>query len=104
LIDKIPYKFKYHFIDDEGRESTMTIEDWEIGALYRNEVHGLHEHAGRAAAANVDGGVVRSGLVLCSFSHSDQPSDQAGQMLPGSAGTLSAPIRAPQMRIRAVTI
>lgn len=35
-VDKIPYKFKYKFEDDEGRESTMTIEDWEIGALYRN--------------------------------------------------------------------
>jgi len=35
-IDKIPYKFKYQFEDDEGRSSTMTIEDWEIGALYRN--------------------------------------------------------------------
>lgn len=35
-IDKIPYKFKYQFEDDDGRSSTMTIEDWEIGALYRN--------------------------------------------------------------------
>lgn len=35
-VEKIPYKFKYQFEDDEGRESTMTIEDWEIGALYRN--------------------------------------------------------------------
>jgi len=35
-IDKIPYRFKYHFTDDEGRSSTMTIEDWEVGALYRN--------------------------------------------------------------------
>ena len=35
-IEKIPYRFKYQFIDDEGRSSTMTIEDWEIGALYRN--------------------------------------------------------------------
>jgi len=35
-VDKIPYKFKYQFKDDEGRISTMTIEDWEIGALYRN--------------------------------------------------------------------
>ena len=35
-IDKIPYKFKYQFEDDKGRESTMTIQDWEIGALYRN--------------------------------------------------------------------
>ena len=35
-VDKIPYRFKYRFEDDEGRKSTMTIEDWEIGALYRN--------------------------------------------------------------------
>ena len=35
-IDKIPYKFKYQFEDDEGCSSKMTIEDWEIGALYRN--------------------------------------------------------------------
>ncbi|MGH8166841.1 MAG: hypothetical protein ACREQ1_06350, partial [Woeseiaceae bacterium] len=35
-VDKIPYKFKYQFMDDQGRKSTMTIEDWEIGALYRN--------------------------------------------------------------------
>ena len=34
-VDKIPYKFKYQFEDDEGRSSTMTIEDWEVGALYR---------------------------------------------------------------------
>ena len=35
-IDKIPYKFKYQFEDEEGKVSTMAIEDWEIGALYRN--------------------------------------------------------------------
>lgn len=35
-VDKIPYKFKYHFIDAEGKESKLMIEDWEIGALYRN--------------------------------------------------------------------
>lgn len=35
-VDKIPYKFKYEFEDDTGRSSTMTIEDWEVGALYRN--------------------------------------------------------------------
>ena len=34
-FDKIPYKFKYQFEDVEGRTSTMAIEDWEIGALYR---------------------------------------------------------------------
>jgi hypothetical protein len=35
-IRKVPYKFKYHFKDDKGRESKMMIEDWEIGALYWN--------------------------------------------------------------------
>lgn len=35
-IEKIPYRFKYEFEDDHGKTSVMTIEDWEIGALYRN--------------------------------------------------------------------
>tara|TARA_R110002124_G_scaffold91297_8_gene232547 strand:+ start:9508 stop:10326 length:819 start_codon:yes stop_codon:yes gene_type:complete len=34
LVRKIPYKFCYHFTDDSGRDSTLMIEDWEIGALY----------------------------------------------------------------------
>ncbi len=36
LMPKLPYKFSYKFTDDEGRESTMMIEDWEIGQLYWN--------------------------------------------------------------------
>jgi hypothetical protein len=36
VADKIPYKFSYRFSDDSGRESTLMIEDWEIGMLYRN--------------------------------------------------------------------
>lgn len=36
LIPKLPYKFFYRFIDDEGIESKLMIEDWEIGALYWN--------------------------------------------------------------------
>ncbi|TCO06867.1 hypothetical protein [Natronoflexus pectinivorans] len=36
LIPKLPYKFFYRFIDDEGVESRLMIEDWEIGALYWN--------------------------------------------------------------------
>lgn len=36
LARKIPYKFSYRFRDDEGRESTLMIEDWEIGMLYIN--------------------------------------------------------------------
>ena len=35
-IDKIRYRFKYEFEDEGGRSSTMTVEDWEIGALYTN--------------------------------------------------------------------
>ena len=35
-VRKLPYKFKYRIIDNEGRKSTMMIEDWEIGALYWN--------------------------------------------------------------------
>lgn len=36
LIPKLPYKFSYKFLDDEGIYSTLMIEDWEIGALYWN--------------------------------------------------------------------
>jgi hypothetical protein len=36
LMPKLPYKFKYHFKDDSGKESKMMIEDWEIGQLYWN--------------------------------------------------------------------
>lgn len=33
-ILKLPYKFSYTFLDDEGVPSSLMIEDWEIGALY----------------------------------------------------------------------
>jgi hypothetical protein len=36
LVKKLPYKFSYHFCDDSGKESTLMIEDWEIGMLYFN--------------------------------------------------------------------
>lgn len=36
FVNKLPYKFSYKLLDDEGKESTMMIEDWEIGALYWN--------------------------------------------------------------------
>jgi len=35
-IRKLPYKFKYRLEDEDGRESNLMIEDWEIGALYWN--------------------------------------------------------------------
>jgi hypothetical protein len=36
LIPKLPYKFFYVFTDVTGKERTLMIEDWEIGALYWN--------------------------------------------------------------------
>ena len=36
VVRKVPYKFSYRFEDDDGRQSTLMIEDWEIGMLYFN--------------------------------------------------------------------
>ena len=36
VVQKVPYKFSYKLEDDAGRQSTMMIEDWEIGMLYFN--------------------------------------------------------------------
>lgn len=36
VVPKVPYKFSYKLEDDSGRQSTMMIEDWEIGMLYFN--------------------------------------------------------------------
>ena len=36
VVDKLPYEFRYVFTDNEGVESDLMIEDWEIGALYLN--------------------------------------------------------------------
>ncbi|MEW2920974.1 hypothetical protein AB1A65_05855 [Muricauda sp. ANG21] len=36
IIPKVPYKFSYTFVDDEGISSTLMIEDWEIFQLYWN--------------------------------------------------------------------
>ena len=36
LMPKLPYKFSYRFLDDADQESTLMIEDWEIGQLYWN--------------------------------------------------------------------
>jgi len=36
VVPKVPYKFSYKLEDDAGKESTMMIEDWEIGMLYFN--------------------------------------------------------------------
>lgn len=36
VVQKLPYTFSYRFRDCKGRESTLMIGDWEIGALYWN--------------------------------------------------------------------
>ena len=36
VVRKVPYKFSYKFEDDTGKQSTMMIEDWEIGMLFFN--------------------------------------------------------------------
>jgi len=36
MIPKLPYKFSYRFEDENGKVSTLMIEDWEIGQLYWN--------------------------------------------------------------------
>jgi hypothetical protein len=37
-VNKLPYKFSYKFLDEDGKESTLMIEDWEIGMLYWNSL------------------------------------------------------------------
>lgn len=51
VVDKLPYKFSYVFIDDEGRKSTLMIEDWELGALYWTS---CKRHEGDEAKACAD--------------------------------------------------
>lgn len=34
VVKKLPYKFKFCFRDNQGKESNMMIEDWETGQLY----------------------------------------------------------------------
>lgn len=36
IVRKLPYRFKYRFVDSAGRESNLMIEDWETGQLFWN--------------------------------------------------------------------
>lgn len=38
VVQKLPYKFKFRFLDDKGKESNLMIEDWETGQLYWKSV------------------------------------------------------------------
>lgn len=48
VVDKVPYKFKFRFQDEMGKESTLMIEDWETGMLYWNS---LQQHNGDESKA-----------------------------------------------------
>jgi hypothetical protein len=51
VVRKLPYKFCYVFEDNVGKQSTLMIEDWEIGQLYWNC---LKKHEGNEAMAVAD--------------------------------------------------
>ena len=34
VVRKLPYKFKYKFLDETGQERNLMIEDWETGQLF----------------------------------------------------------------------
>jgi hypothetical protein len=48
VVKKLPYKFSYVFEDNQGKQSTLMIEDWEIGQLFWNC---LIKHEGNEALA-----------------------------------------------------
>lgn len=51
VVQKLPYKFKFVFKDNQGTESRMMIEDWETGQLYWNC---FNRHEGNEAKAIAD--------------------------------------------------
>jgi hypothetical protein len=34
VVRKLPIKAKYRFVDETGKQSTLMVEDWELGALF----------------------------------------------------------------------
>jgi hypothetical protein len=51
LVKKLPFKFKYKFLDDTGKESNMMIEDWETGQLFWKQ---LEKYSGDSVKAVAD--------------------------------------------------
>lgn len=47
-LEKIPFRFRYHFEDQDGSERKLTIRDWELGALYLR----MRDEHGEAEAVN----------------------------------------------------
>ena len=52
VIPKLPYSFSYRFTDADGRESTLQILDWEIGALFWKCFY-RHDHNEKIALEKV---------------------------------------------------
>jgi hypothetical protein len=48
VVQKLPYVFKYRFLDNESKKSTLMIEDWEVGTLYLNCLRNANGDKGRA--------------------------------------------------------
>ena len=40
IMPKLPWKFRFRFADDAGKEAALMIEDWEVGQLYWNCLKG----------------------------------------------------------------
>jgi len=50
VVKKLPYKFKFHFKDNQGKESRMMIEDWETGQLFWKQLAKYEGNEGKAIA------------------------------------------------------
>ncbi len=50
VIPKLPYNFSYQFEDANGRQSTLQVLDWEVGALFWNCLASSEGDTGRALA------------------------------------------------------
>lgn len=67
LVTKLPYKFSYRFKDEKGRESSLMIEDWEIGQLYWNclkRADGNEKEACRRVKEKYEGFIKNNNLTL----------------------------------------
>lgn len=50
VVDKLPYKFSYVFLDKDGKQRKMMIEDWETGALYWRQLSKYEGNEEKAVA------------------------------------------------------
>ena len=45
LVDKLPYKFSYKFVDDKRTKHELMIEDWDVGKLYWDRLNEAKKNA-----------------------------------------------------------